>query len=467
MKILLVLTEINQRFGQLGAAHGLMSISAYLKQTGYPDIHFGYYPDKGYLQQWQDDLDKIKPQLIGIYATAPQFQFIQKMIQAVSDPNCFIILGGPHPTIFHQCLEQTPRLNAICIGEGEYPMLELAQVLEQGKDFTRIKNLRIRHQGRIIENPTRPLIQDLDSLPFVDRELGDHQKVIDNWGLSQVRILAGRGCPFNCTFCSNHRIRKMQEGRYVRFRSANHIIEEIKVLQKKYRFNEILFDDDICWIDRNLVYEFAERYKKEIGLPFMFSGRVEILDRDKLTKLKEAGGTRVGFGVEHGDQTFRSQVLRRKTTNKQMLEISRIAREVGLQIKTLNMVGLPGETPELHQATVKLNQQIQPDVAGISIFYPFPGTDLYDLCLKEGYLKEDQAALNDDDVIYKKSILDMPQFEPEAIQKSLKWFAFKVFWPYSKIRAIGYRMMLSDYGEVFLAILGKLRRPLRKLLKGL
>ncbi len=467
MRILLVLTEINQRFGQLGAAHGLMSISAFLKQNGYTDIHLGYYPDRGYLEQWRDDLKRINPQLIGIYTTAPQFQFIQKMVQAVDDPGMFIILGGPHPTIFPQCLEQTSRLNALCIGEGEYPMLELAQALEQGKDYTRIKNLWVKENGRQIQNPTRPFIQDLDSLPFVDRELSDHQKVIDNWGLSQIRILAGRGCPFNCTFCSNHRIRKLQQGAYVRFRSADHIINEIKGLQKKYRFSEILFDDDICWIDRDLVHEFADRYKKEIGLPFMFSGRAEILDRDKLTKLKEAGGTRVGFGVEHGDQNFRNQVLRRKTTNKQMLEVSRIAKEVGLQVKTLNMVGLPGETPELHQATIKLNQQIRPDVAGISIFYPFPGTDLYDLCLEKGYLKEEQDVLKDDDVIYKKSILDMPQYKPEAIENSLKWFAFKVFWPYSKIRALGYRVMLSNYGETLLAILGKFRRPLRKLLKGL
>jgi radical SAM superfamily enzyme YgiQ (UPF0313 family) len=438
-----------------------------LKQNGYRDIHFGYYPDKGYLQTWQNDLKRLQPRLIGLYTTAPQFQFIQKMVQSVSDPNAFIILGGPHPTIFPQCLEQTPRLNALCIGEGEYPMLELAQALEQGKDLTQIKNLRIRDQERIIQNPTRPFIQNLDSLPFVDRELGDHQKVIDNWGLSQVRVLAGRGCPFNCTFCSNHRIRKIQEGRYVRFRSADHIIEEIKLLQKRYRFSEILFDDDICWIDRDLVHEFADRYKKEIGLPFMFSARAEILDGDKLTKLKEAGGIRVGFGVEHGDQTFRNQVLRRKTTNKQMLEVTRIAKEIGLQVKTLNMVGLPGETPELHQATIRLNQQIQPDVAGISIFYPFPGTDLYDLCLKEGYLKEKQALLKDDDVIYKKSVLMMPQYKSKEIEKALKWFAFKVFWPYSKIRAIGYRVMISKYGEPLLAILGKYRKPFRKLLKGL
>ena len=467
MRILLVLTEINQRFGSLGAAHGLMSISAYLKQNGCTDIHFGYYPDKDYLEKWQEDLQTIQPQLVGIYTTAPQFQFIRKMVQTVSNPDVFVILGGPHPTIFPQCLEQTPRLNAICRGEGEYPLLDLARALDQGSDVSPIKNLWIRANGQIIRNEARPLIQDLDSLPFVDRELRDHQQVIDNWGLSQIRILAGRGCPFSCTFCSNHRIRKVQEGRYVRFRSANHIIEEIKLLRTRYRFNEILFDDDICWIDRKLVHEFADRYKKEIGLPFMFSGRVEILDRDKLTRLKEAGATRVGFGVEHGDQTFRQNVLRRKMTNKQILEVSQIAKEVGLQVKTLNMVGLPGETPELHQATVRLNQQIQPDVAGISIFYPLPGTDLYDLCLKEGYLKEENALLGDDDVIYKKSVLEMPQYKQEEIEKSMKWFAFKVFWPYSKIRAVGYRVLLSNYGEWMLTILGKLRQPLRKLLKGL
>jgi len=232
MRILLVLTEINQKFGALGAAPGLMSISAVLKQNGYKDNHFGYYPDKNYLEKWQEDLKRIRPHLVGIYATVPQFQFIRKMIQAVSDSEPFIIIGGPHPTIFPKCLEETPRLNAICIGEGEYPMLELAQALEEGKGPTRILNLWIRHNVRLIQNPTRPFIQDLDSLPFVDRELGDHQKVIDNWGLSQIRIMAGRGCPFNCTFYSNHRIRKLQSGRYVRFRSVDHIIREIKMLQK-------------------------------------------------------------------------------------------------------------------------------------------------------------------------------------------------------------------------------------------
>lgn len=467
MRILLVLTEINQKFGALGAAHGLMSLSAYLKQNGYIDIHFGYYPEKDYLVKWQEDLKRIRPRLIGIYSTAPQFQFIQKMVQTVPDPDMFIILGGPHPTIFPQCLEQTPRLNAICLGEGEYPMLELAQALEQGKDYTLIKSLWVKENGRILRNPTHPFIENLDSLPFVDRELSDHQKVIDNWGLSQIRIMAGRGCPFNCTFCSNHRIRKLQQGGYVRFRSADHIIGEIKELQKKYRFSEILFDDDICWIDRDLVHEFAERYKKEIGLPFMFSGRVEILDRDKLTRLKEAGGTRVGFGVEHGDQTFRQTVLRRKMTNQKILEVARIAKEVGLQVKTLNMVGLPGETLELHQATIKLNQQIQPDVVGVSIFYPMPGTDLYDLCLEKGYIKEDLASLGDEDTIYKKSLLRMPQFQPSEIEKASRWFAFKVFWPFSKVKAVSYRVLYSRYGESLLGFMSHLRRPLRKLLKGL
>jgi anaerobic magnesium-protoporphyrin IX monomethyl ester cyclase len=467
VRILLVLTEINQKFGALGAAHGLMSISAYLKQEGYHDIHFGYYPDPNYLEKWQEDLNRLKPQLIGIYTTAPQFQFIWKMIQAVESPDPFIILGGPHPTIYPQCLEKTPRLNALCIGEGEYPMLDLARALETGNEVSRIPNLWIKTDGRIIENPSRPFIQNLDSLPFVDRELGDHQKVISNWGLSQIRIMAGRGCPFNCTFCSNHRIRKMQPGRYVRFRSADHIIREIKGLQQRYRFEEILFDDDICWIDRDLVHEFAEKYKKEVGLPFMFSGRVEVLDKDKLAALKDAGGTRVGFGVEHGDQKFRSQVLRRRMTNKQILEVTKAAKEVGLQVKTLNMVGLPGETLALHQETIRLNQQIQPDVVGSTIFYPMPGTDLYDLCLKEGYIQEEGSALGESDTIFKKSILRMPQFKPEEIEKALKWFTFKVFWPYDKVKALGYRVLYSSQGEILLGLLGRARKPLRKLLKGL
>ena len=195
MRILLVLTEINQRFGSLGAAHGLMSISAYLKQNSYTDIHFGYYPDKDYLEKWQGDLETIRPQLVGIYTTAPQFQFIRKMVQKVSNPDVFVILGGPHPTIFPQCLEQTPRLNAICRGEGDIPA---RPGQGSGAEKRCGPNQKSLDQDERPDYPdaARPLIQDLDSLPFVDRELKDHQQVIDNWGLSQIRILAGRGCPF-------------------------------------------------------------------------------------------------------------------------------------------------------------------------------------------------------------------------------------------------------------------------------
>ena len=106
------------------------------------------------------------------------------------------------------------------------------------------------------------------------------------------------------------------------------------------------------------------------------------------------------------------------------------------------MVGLPGETLALHQETIRLNQQIQPDVVGSTIFYPMPGTDLYDLCLKEGYIQEEGSALGESDTIFKKSILRMPQFTPEEIEKALRWFTFKVFWPYDKVKALGYRVLV-------------------------
>jgi anaerobic magnesium-protoporphyrin IX monomethyl ester cyclase len=168
MKILFVFTELNQKFGALRSQHGLAFLSAVLKQNGYQDIGLSYFTGTLDLNQWAEDLERIKPDLIGFYSTAEQFHFIKKLIEAVPQP-IFTICGGPHPSCYPICIESIPRLDAICVGEGEYPLLELVQALDQGRDYTRINSLWVRRNGDIIKNPTHPFIHNLDELPFEDR----------------------------------------------------------------------------------------------------------------------------------------------------------------------------------------------------------------------------------------------------------------------------------------------------------
>ena len=464
MKIFLLFTEINQKFGPLYYQHGLASLSAVLKKNGVQSISLIHFAKEPNLIKWEAYLKKQKPDIIGIYSTTEQFHFIKELVSKVPQ-GIFTICGGPHPTSYPMCIEDIPRLDAICIGEGEYPILELVNTLKECRDYSKIKNLWVRKDGDIIKNETRPFIANLDELPFEDRELFNHQKSIDKYGFAQVRALTTRGCPYQCTYCANKRISKTQPGCYVRFRSAMHIMDELNYLDKRYRFKEIFFDDDIFMMDKAVRMEFCRRYPEEIGKPFVFCGHVKICNEKMLKELKEAGGRRIDFGVESGNEELRRKILKRNMTNRQILEATKMAKEVGFKVKTLNMVGLPDETVKKHLDTVSLNREIKPDVVSTAVFYPYPGTELYNYCIKKGYFNPDEP-LPKRYISRRSSLLNLPDFSRNDIMKCFQRFGFRVFRKSSIIKAIGYAVIYSKYGEFFMSITARLRNIIVKLLPG-
>jgi len=464
MKVFLLFTEINQKFGPLYYQHGLASLSAVLKKNGIQSvslIHFTKEPD---LKKWEAYIRKQNPDIIGIYSTTEQFYFIKKLVDNVPQ-GIFTICGGPHPTSYPMCIEDVPRLDAVCIGEGEYPLLELVNDLKAGRDFSKIKNLWVRIGENIIKNETRPFIADLDELPFEDRELFNHQKSIDLYGFAQVRVLTTRGCPYQCTYCANRSIGKSQPGDYVRFRSAEHIIEELKYLNERYRFKEIFFDDDIFMMNKTIRMKFCERYTREIGKPFVFCSRVGTCNEKMLKELKKAGGRRVDLGLESGNEELRQKILKRNMTDHQILKTARTAKRIGLQVKTLNMVGLPDETLEKHLDTINLNIKIKPDVVSIFVFYPYPGTELYDYCILKGYFNPDEP-LPRGYISRRGSLLKLPYFSRNDIVRCFQRFGFRTFRKFSIIKAIGYSVIYSKYGEFFMNVTRRFRNILARLLSG-
>jgi radical SAM superfamily enzyme YgiQ (UPF0313 family) len=464
VRIALVFLEVGQRFDALGSQHGLMSISAVLKNNGFRDVRLFHFVKKLDFGRWRNELTEYNPALIGFYLPSCQMDIVRKMIAEIPYRGAFTICGGPHPTCFPESIEEIRGLDAMCVGEGEYAMLELAQSLNEGKDPTTVAGLWVRHNGKIVRNKPCPFIANLDELPYGDRDLFDTQHSIDAYGLEQIRVLASRGCPYRCTYCYNYKLGEAQPGRYVRFRSTDHLLGELKMLKSRFRFKEVFFDDDVFMLDKKRLAEFAERYPQEVGVPFVFSVRVEVCDRPTIQLLKKAGARRIDMGVETGNEELRRKVLRRPMSDEKILETAAAAREAGLQIKTLNMVGLPGETPEMHMDTVRINRQIRPTIVGLSVFTPFPGTDLYETCVKEGYLSsEEKIPYN---VSYHKCILRMPQFTAEQIHRCYTLFGIRVFWRQSKIKALGYTILYSDIGKFLLNRLSGWKRYARALLKG-
>jgi len=465
MKICFLYTEINQKFGPLYYQRGIASLSAVLKkEIGDISISLIHLIREAELSNCEEYISRTKPDIIAAYSTAEQFHYIKEFISKVPE-GIFTICGGPHPTCNPECIEEIPRLDAICIGEGEHPLLELANNLNAGKDFASIMNLWVKKNGNVIRNETRPFISNLDDLPFEDRELFNLQEAIDKYGLAQLRFMTTRGCPYHCTYCSNNCISQSQPGQYVRFFSANRIISELNYLNKRYKFKEIFFDDDIFMMNQKIRKEFCERYPKEIGKPFVFCSRVEVCKEEILKDLRAAGGRRIDFGIESGNEEIRLKILNRPMPNNQILEAIKMSKHAGFQIKTLNMVGLPEETYEKYLDTVNLNRKIKPDVVSMFVFYPYPGTELYDYCIERGYFNPDEP-LPKGYISRRSSLLNLPHFSKKEIAKCFQRFGFDIFKRFSILKAIGYAIIYSKYGEFFMHITAWIRKIQAKILSG-
>ncbi|MBN1917796.1 MAG: B12-binding domain-containing radical SAM protein [Verrucomicrobia bacterium] len=465
MKILLGFVEVNQRFGALGLQHGLMSISAVLKQHGH-EVALAYFSRAHELDEWPARLTEARPQVVGFYVAAEQAEQVGELINAVPRDGTFTIVGGPHATCFPQMLEKIDRLDAVCIGEGELTLLELVEALESGRDPATVEGLWVKREGEIVKTPPRPFIAEIDKLPVEDWDLFDVQQNIDRYGMGQMRVLASRGCPYKCTYCANHILAAAQPGRYVRFRSIDNLLDELKMLKARFTFEEIFFDDDIFMLDRRRLREFAERYPKEVGVPFICCGRVEVTNDETMQLLKQAGARRVDFGVEVGDEELRRTVLKRTMSNDEIIAAIECAQRAGLQVKTLNMVGLPGETPEKHMATVRLNQRLRTDVTNCSVFWPHPGTELYDLCVREGYVPAD-GHVPERYIAYRTCYLKLPGFPAKVVNRAYRLFCFRVFWRRNKLKALAYWLLYSRLGVALVGMLSRAKKKLRRVFKGM
>jgi len=463
MKILFVYTDINVRGGALSYHFGVGQLSAVLKQHGH-DVRLLHMFGKLDIDALKQSLTQFDPGIVAFTVVYPQFRFVKRIIETLRPWNAFVLAGGPHFTVKPDSVAEIEGLDAVCIGEGEYAMLDLAAALEREEPVRGIHNLWVRHKdGSVTKNPTRPFIENLDELPFYDREICDYQAIIDS-DFQTATFQFGRGCPFSCTYCSNHVIRDAQAGPYVRFRSVDAALEEIGAVTSRYKVKYLYLNDDTFMVKKSFFEEFCRRYRERFSFPFFVNGRPEQITPEVCQLLKEAGCQRMTMGIEHGDEGFRNKVLRRRMSNDQIVRAFELCRAAGFKTKSHNLVGLPYETPELHMETVRLNSRILPDSFNLHIFEPYPGTTLGDVCWKEGLVdpkREDAEFVGQTD-----TILKMPQFPREQILKCFRRFAFRVYRKHSLLKAIPYYVYYSRYGEFLVRLLQPVKRFIRKAAMG-
>jgi anaerobic magnesium-protoporphyrin IX monomethyl ester cyclase len=292
---------------------GLGYIAASLEKHGIPvDL-----VDCTFLSE-QEAIMKVRgsnPRIVGIYAMFSMKKMALKMAKTLSQSCEVLVAGGPLPT--SNPVDFLEDFDVVVIGEGEETMVELVGVIEKGADLSMVKGIVYKEKpnGKVRFTPSREFIQDLDSVPFPDRELFDnipYKKYYSNrFGYTITSMITSWGCPFQCEFCS-----RPVFGNEFKTRSAANVVDEIEaILPLKY--DRVWFADDCFTLDRKrLVGLCDEMVRRHVKIGWECLSRVDTIDSEVASKMKRAGCVRVFFGIESGNDRILA-LMRKQTTTSQ------------------------------------------------------------------------------------------------------------------------------------------------------
>jgi anaerobic magnesium-protoporphyrin IX monomethyl ester cyclase len=365
---------------------GKMSISAVLKQAGHECKLLIEPAEKNLMKAISSE----NPDIVAFSATTGTHIWALERAKEIKEKlGLPVLFGGPHATYFPEIVENK-NVDIVCIGEGEYAVKELFDKIKNKEDITKIKNLWVKKDDKIYKNEIRPLIQELDSLPFPDRSLYyEKYDFLKNQNSREFIIM--RGCPYQCSFCYNHSLQKMYHGKgnYVRYKNVNRAIEEIIDVKNEWGLGSAMFFDEVMFLNKEWLFTFLKQYKEKIDVPFACEARANLLDEDICKNLKKAGCICVRIGVESGSNEIRNKILKKNLNNEQIEKAARLIKQETMLLETYNMVGLPRETLEDAFETLSFNKKIKADYGWCSIYQPYPKTDLAELAVKDGILDKE------------------------------------------------------------------------------
>jgi len=419
---------------------GVMYLSAYLNHHG---VHSTIIDASFHPMSMGELLSRVashRPRLVGISGLTPHFKSIRDLcsaLRSVLPKSARICLGGPHFNATSAEAFRYMDADFIVIGEGEFPLLELYQKLDEG-DFSAVAGLAFKMDGREVVNSPRPLIEDLDALPHPDlRQMETRIDYRVRHGVypRATSLMASRGCPFRCSFCDVH----TTQGRKLRLRSPENILEEIQYNIEAFSIREFVFKDSTFTINKRWVHDLLDRMLRErLRISWSINTRVNLIDRELVEKMKEAGCRRVSFGVESGEPTILRNI-RKGISVEEVRDAFAIMRDSGLESHAFFMIGNPGESPETADCTIRFAKEIGATWADFSATVAYPGTLLYKEAVENRLLKDPLWYVEDEIEIFltnkhsvSKGQLDLPGFSPrqqvEAVRQAYRRFYLRPGW---------------------------------------
>ncbi len=408
---------------------GIMQLSSVLKQAGH-EVALSIASQEDPVQVARD----FEPDILGYSVmTGSQryyFDLNLSIRNALKGKEVMSVFGGPHPTFFPEMIEE-PGVDGLCIGEGEGPLVDLANALGNGGIKPDLANWWFKIEDEIVRNPVRPLVQDLGELPHPDRQLiYDKHEYGRN---SRIKHFMGsRGCPYQCTYCFNHAYYQIyKKERRGNQRPVDSIIDEVNWVRSNWPLEHVFFIDDLFIIFDDWLEEFADKWPREVGLPFFCNVRADLMVRwpHKAELLAKAGAYTVSMGIEAANDRIRKELLKRHMTREQIVEAGRLLHNVGINVTATNILGLPGSRLEDDLDTMRLNADAKISYGHAFLFQPYPGTELGQYARDNDFSVgsfEDISSIAWD----RSTLLFQEESEKLQVEHLQRWFAIGVEYPW-------------------------------------
>lgn len=369
-------------------------------------------------------VNSYNPDIIAISVVDSTIKISYTFLDKIKDKKIPVVVGGVGALFSYEKILKSGYIDFVCLGEGEKALPELCDKIKNGQNFKTVNNMCYIDNGKIIKNPCG-VLSNLDELPTPDFSIYDDQRFYRPFNGRIVRMAQfdiDRGCPFSCSYCAAEGLKsffKMENsGHYYRTKSLDKFFNDSKEIIKNFNINCLwISSETLLALPIEKFKIFAERYKKEINLPFWCQTRLDSFTDEKIKLLKDMMCESITVGLEHGNEEFRNNMLNKRLSNKSIIKSFKLLAKYNIKPTINSMIGLPDETRKLVLETIKINRKISKILKGnhninIFTFIPFYGTKLRQISLDRGYISDDDEI---NFSFYKESMLNMPNLNKEQI----------------------------------------------------
>ncbi len=365
---------------------GLAYLGAVAEREGHEVTVIDCQAEKLTYEDFRKRIEQTPSDIIGATATTLLYKSAMKLITIAKQvyPQAVTMLGGSHGTFWDEnALNEYPSLDIVVRREGETTFTELLNKLQTNNSINNVLGITFRSkEGKIVNNPDRPFLEDLDALPFPAHHLMPLD-ALKRMGKILFPLVTSRGCVYWCDFCSTVRM----FGRGYRMRSPKNVVNEMEMIHNKYGVNQVTFYDDAFTVNRERVVKICEElHSRKLDMIWDCGTRVDMVDRELLKTMHDAGCIAVWLGVESGSEAILGAMNKRIKLDQTRLAY-KTAHEVGLMTITNAVLGFPGETEQTARETINFVKELNPDDVGFYVATPYPGTPMYEQVKKNGWLR--------------------------------------------------------------------------------